>query len=131
MGKAADATTIQSRMLNLAKGAAVHSLRVQSDRREYHLYMKRALEAEENLDIIQDEAIEIVTEGGQITAVKTLLGAEFRTKCAVVATGTYLGGRIFVGEATKVTGPDNVNAATELTESLVRNGVEIRRFKTG
>lgn len=131
MGKAADATTIQSRMLNLAKGAAVHSLRVQSDRREYHLYMKRALEAEENLDIIQDEATEIVTEGGQITAVKTLLGAEFRTKCAVVATGTYLGGRIFVGEATKVTGPDNVNAATELTASLVRNGVEIRRFKTG
>ncbi len=131
MGRAADATTIQSRMLNLAKGAAVHSLRVQSDRREYHRYMKRALENQERLDVIQDEATEIVTIDGRIAAVKTLLGAEFKAKCVVVATGTYLGGRIFVGEATKVTGPDNVNAATKLTESLVKIGVEIRRFKTG
>ena len=131
MGRAADATTIQSRMLNLAKGAAVHSLRVQSDRRAYHKYMKIALEGQKNLDVIQDEATEIVVDNGAITAVKTLLGATFSTKCAVVATGTYLGGRIFVGDATKVSGPDNINAATKLTQSLIDNGVEIRRFKTG
>ncbi|NLC78445.1 MAG: tRNA uridine-5-carboxymethylaminomethyl(34) synthesis enzyme MnmG [Ruminococcaceae bacterium] len=131
MGKAADATTIQSRMLNLAKGAAVHSLRVQSDRREYHRYMKRALESEKNLDVIQDEATEIVAENGEVQAVKTLLGARFSAKSVVVATGTYLGGRIFVGEAEKISGPDNITAATKLTQSLVDLGLDIRRFKTG
>lgn len=131
MGRAADATTIQSRMLNLAKGAAVHSLRVQSDRREYHRYMKRALESQKNLDVIQDEATEIVVENGEVQAVKTLLGARFSAKSVVVATGTCLGGRIFVGEAEKISGPDNITAATKITQSLVDLGLDIRRFKTG
>lgn len=131
MGRAADATTLQSRMLNTAKGAAVHSLRVQADRRAYHHYYKRALERQENLDILQDEVTEILCENGAVCGVRTYLGAEHRASCVVIATGTYLGGRIFVGEASKETGPDGVGAATRLTRSLVDLGLPIRRFKTG
>ncbi|MEA4911748.1 MAG: tRNA uridine-5-carboxymethylaminomethyl(34) synthesis enzyme MnmG [Oscillospiraceae bacterium] len=131
MSRAADATAIQSRMLNLAKGPAVHSLRVQSDRRAYYAYMKTALERQEHLDIIQDEATEIVVENGAVCAVKTKLGARFGAKSVVVATGTYLSGRIYVGAAQKQSGPDNINPSTELTASLAALGVPIRRFKTG
>ena len=131
MGRAADATTLQSRMLNTAKGPAVRSLRVQSDRREYHRYMKRALESEPLLDIIQDEVTEIIAEGGAVSGVRTSLGFVNRAKCVVVATGTYLRGRIYVGEATRECGPDNVAAASELFYSLEKLGLPLRRFKTG
>ncbi|MEA5050591.1 MAG: tRNA uridine-5-carboxymethylaminomethyl(34) synthesis enzyme MnmG [Oscillospiraceae bacterium] len=131
MSRAADATTLQSRMLNLAKGPAVHSLRVQSDRRAYHAYMKSALERQANLDVIQDEATQILAKDGAVCGVATKLGATFGAKCVVVATGTYLGGRIYVGAAQKPSGPDNINPATELTASLAALGVPIRRFKTG
>ena len=131
MGKAADATMLQSRMLNLAKGPAVHSLRVQSDRRAYHRYMKAALEAEPNLDIFQDEVIEIKTENGAVSGVKTSLGGDFPCKAAVICTGTYLGGKIFVGDAVRHSGPDGVCPADRLTQNLVDLGLPIRRFKTG
>lgn len=131
MGRAADATTLQSRMLNTAKGAAVHSLRVQADRRAYHQYYKRALEAQANLDVMQDEVTEILCENGAVRGVRTYLGAQHAAKCVVVATGTYLGGRIYVGEASKEIGPDGIGAATRLTQSLVALGLPIRRFKTG
>ncbi|MBR5045425.1 MAG: tRNA uridine-5-carboxymethylaminomethyl(34) synthesis enzyme MnmG, partial [Oscillospiraceae bacterium] len=130
-GKAADATMLQSRMLNLAKGPAVHSLRVQSDRRAYHRYMKAALEAEPNLDIFQDEVIEIKTENGAVSGVKTSLGGDFPCKAAVICTGTYLGGKIFVGDAVRHSGPDGVCPADRLTQNLVDLGLPIRRFKTG
>ena len=131
MGKAADATMLQSRMLNLAKGPAVHSLRVQSDRRAYHRYMKAALEAEPNLDIFQDEVIEIRTENGAVSGIKTSLGGDFPCKAAVICTGTYLGGKIFVGDAVRHSGPDGVCPADRLTQNLVDLGLPIRRFKTG
>ena len=131
MGKAADATMLQSRMLNLAKGPAVHSLRVQSDRRAYHRYMKSALEAEPNLDIFQDEVIGIDVKDGAVSAVRTSLGGVFPCRTAVICTGTYLGGKIFVGDAVRRSGPDGVGPADRLTQCLVDLGLPIRRFKTG
>ena len=131
MGRAADATMLQSRMLNLAKGPAVHSLRVQSDRRAYHRYMKRVLEQQQNLDIFQDEVTGIAVENGAVTAVTTSLGGRFGCKAAVICTGTYLGGRIFVGDAVRVSGPDGVTPADALTQNLMELGLPIRRFKTG
>lgn len=131
MGKAADATTLQSRMLNLTKGPAVHSLRVQSDRRAYHSYMKRALEAQKNLDIIQDEAVEITVENGRVTGIQTLLGAVHRAGSVIIATGTYLGGTVYVGDSRHISGPDGIRAATLLTKNLLELGVPLRRFKTG
>ncbi len=131
IGKAADATTIQSRMLNLTKGPAVHSLRVQSDRRRYTAYMKRALEKQENLDIIQTEVVDVVVKNGAVSGVISKLGAYYGAKCIVVATGTYLGGKIYVGDCNYASGPDGIAAATELTLNLKNIGVPIRRFKTG
>ena len=131
MGRAADATMLQSRMLNLAKGPAVHSLRVQSDRRAYHRYMKSALEKQTGLDIFQDEVVEILCENGKVTGVKTSLGGVFGCKAAIICTGTYLGGKIFVGDAIRYSGPDGVVPATKLTQNLVELGLPIRRFKTG
>ena len=131
MGKAADATMLQSRMLNLAKGPAVHSLRVQSDRRAYHRYMKSALEKQEGLDVFQDEVTEILCEGGKVTGVRTSLGGDFGCKAVVICTGTYLGGKIFVGDSIRQSGPDGVIPATKLTQNLVDLGLPIRRFKTG
>ncbi len=131
MGKAADATMLQSRMLNLAKGPAVHSLRVQSDRRAYHRYMKSALEAEPNLDIFQDEVVGIDVVNGEVRGVRTSLGGHFPCSTAVICTGTYLGGKIFVGESVRHSGPDGVCPADRLTEELVGLGLPIRRFKTG
>ena len=131
MGRAADATMLQSRMLNLAKGPAVHSLRVQSDRRAYHRYMKRVLEKQQNLDIFQDEVTEILVKDGAVCGVKTSLGGSFGCKTAVICTGTYLGGRIFVGDAVRVSGPDGVAPADALTQNLIELGLPIRRFKTG
>ncbi|MDE6579804.1 MAG: tRNA uridine-5-carboxymethylaminomethyl(34) synthesis enzyme MnmG [Ruminiclostridium sp.] len=131
MGKAADATFIQSRMLNRGKGAAVHALRVQSDRVKYHCYMKSALEAQENLDIKQAEVTGIVSEGGKVTGVRTKPGITYNVRAAVICTGTYLGGKIHIGELNYQSGPDNVMPALELTSDLAEKGINLRRFKTG
>ena len=132
MGRAADATTLQSRMLNTAKGPAVRSLRVQCDRREYHRYMKRTLEAEPLLDIVQDEVVEILRQDGHVCGVKTSLGFEHGARAVVIATGTYLESKVFVGEAVRRVGPDNLSAANGgLSASLAKLGLPLRRFKTG
>ena len=131
MGRAADATFLQSRILNKGKGPAVHSLRVQSDRVKYHIYMKSVLEHTENLDIKQAEITEICTEGGKVTGVITKLGAFYGAQCVIITTGTYLGGKIHIGEVNYQSGPDNVCAALKLTDSLRALGLNIRRFKTG
>jgi len=108
MGKGADKCFIQSRMLNRGKGPAVHSLRVQADRVKYHCYMKSVCEKQKNLDIKQAEITDILAENGRITGVKTKLGAEYTAKAVVMATGTYLRGRIHVGECSYESGPDAV-----------------------
>ena len=131
MGRAADATFIQSRMLNKGKGPAVHSLRVQSDRVKYHTFMKSVLEHTENLDIKQAEVTEVCAENGKITGIKTRLGAFYPAGCVIISTGTYLGGKIHIGELNYQSGPDNVSAALQLTESLRNLGLSMRRFKTG
>ncbi len=131
MGRAADATFIQSRMLNRGKGPAVHALRVQSDRVKYHGYMKSVLENQENLDIKQAEVIGVNAENGRITGVRTKLGITYNVKAAVICTGTYLGGRIHIGELNYQSGPDNVMPAVGLTEDLAGKGISLRRFKTG
>ncbi|MBQ3918196.1 MAG: tRNA uridine-5-carboxymethylaminomethyl(34) synthesis enzyme MnmG [Oscillospiraceae bacterium] len=131
MGKAADATFIQSRMLNRGKGPAVHSLRVQADRVRYHEYMKRVCEETENLYIHQAEVAEVITEGHRVTGIITSLGARYDVKKLIIATGTYLGGMIHVGETSYESGPDATLPARFLTASLAAAGVEIRRFKTG
>lgn len=131
MGRAADATFIQSRILNRGKGPAVHSLRVQSDRVKYHAYMKQALENQENLFIKQGEVTAVDVEDGKITAVRTKLGAIYPCKAAIITTGTYLNGKIHIGELNYAAGPDNVLPSTELTECLKKLGLSMRRFKTG
>ena len=131
MGKAADAVMLQSRMLNSSKGPAVHSLRMQSDRVAYRNYMKKALENTSNLTLIQAEVIEVLVEGGEVCGVKTAFGMEYEGKAVIVATGTSLGGRIIVGEASYQSGPDNTLPATRLAQSLINRGVKIVRFKTG
>ena len=115
MGIAADATFLQSRMLNLGKGPAVHSLRVQTDRRRYHAYMKHLLERTENLELKQAQVTAICTKRGRVTGVETQLHAFYGAKAVVLCTGTYLGGRIFVGDASYDSGPDGVCAAVQLT----------------
>ena len=131
MGRAADATFIQSRILNKGKGPAVHSLRVQSDRVKYHTYMKQALENQKNLFIKQGEVTTVDVEDGKITAVRTKLGAIYPCKAAIITTGTYLNGKIHIGELNYAAGPDNVLPSTELTECLKKLGLSMRRFKTG
>lgn len=131
MGRAADASALQCRMLNLAKGPAVHSLRMQNDRRAYHRYMKRALERQAGLDLMQDEVVAVEVENGAVTGVRTRLGARHGAKCVIIATGTYLGGKTFVGDNAHDSGPDGSLAATELTQNLLALGLPIRRFKTG
>ncbi len=131
MGKAADKCFIQSRMLNRGKGPAVHSLRVQADRVEYHKYMKKVCEEQENLYVKQGEISQIITENGKITGVVTSLGAEYSTKCVIIATGTYLKGKIHIGESSFESGPDSALPSIGLSQSLIDNGIELRRFKTG
>ena len=131
MGLAADATFLQSRMLNRGKGPAVHSLRVQTDRARYHTWMKHALEKTPNLDIHQAEITGLDIRDGRVQGVFTNLGGFYEGKAVVVATGTALGGRIFVGEASYAGGPDGTHAATALTRCLADQGVPLRRFKTG
>ncbi len=131
MGKAADACFIQSRMLNRGKGPAVHSLRVQADRVKYHNYMKQVCEKQQNLYVKQAEITEIVCTNGQITGVRTSLGAEYSVKAVIIATGTYLKGKIHIGEFSYESGPDSALPSRGLSASLIKNGVELRRFKTG
>lgn len=130
MGKAADKHTLQSRMLNLGKGPAVHSLRAQIDRRAYSGYMKHIVELQENLDVKQCEITDIYKEG-EIWHCVTSLGADFTTKAVVLATGTFLDGRIYVGEVNYPSGPDGAAAAKRLSDSLKKLGLPLRRFKTG
>ena len=131
MGLAADATYLQSRMLNRGKGPAVHSLRVQTDRKRYHIWMKHALEQTANLDIHQGEIVGVDVQDGKVCGVFTNLHGYYACKTVVIATGTNLGGRIFVGDAHYDSGPDGTHAATALTWCLVENGFTLRRFKTG
>ncbi|MGN1442306.1 MAG: tRNA uridine-5-carboxymethylaminomethyl(34) synthesis enzyme MnmG [Acutalibacteraceae bacterium] len=131
MGKAADANTLQSRMLNLGKGPAVHSLRAQIDRRRYSEYMKHTMEMQDGLEIVQAEIVSLTClENGEWELV-TRLEAIYHASCVILATGTFLGGRIYVGDVSYNGGPDGMFASTELAESLKTLGVRTRRFKTG
>ena len=131
MGRAADETYLQSRMLNRGKGPAVHSLRVQTDRKRYHMVMKHLLEQTPNLYIHQAEITGVDIADGKVRGVFTNLDGYYGAKCMVIATGTSLGGRIFVGSAHYDGGPDGQHAATALTECLRAAGLPLRRFKTG
>lgn len=130
MGKAADKNTLQSRMLNLGKGPAVHSLRAQIDRRAYSEYMKHAVELQPNLDVKQCEIVEIEKCDDGWHCVSNL-GAEFISKTVILATGTFLGGRIYVGEVNYESGPDGAFPSNRLADCLKKIGVPLRRFKTG
>ena len=131
MGKAADATTLQSRILNRGKGPAVYSLRAQIDRREYCSYMKHCVERQENLDIKQAEIVHIEKRGDGLWHCITRLGADYACKCVILATGTFLGGRIYIGEVNYESGPDGNFPTTELSNSLKKLNIPLRRFKTG
>lgn len=131
MGKAADACFIQSRMLNRGKGPAVYSLRVQADRVKYHTYMKKICESTENLFIKQAEITDIIVENGKVTGVVTSLGAQYSVKAAIIATGTYLNGRIHIGDVSYESGPDSALPSRELGVNLEKLGLPMRRFKTG
>ena len=131
MAKAADSTFIQSRMLNTGKGPAVQSLRVQSDRRQYSAYMKNALESCDGVSLIQAEIVDILTVQGKISGVVTHLGARYDVKAVIIASGTYLKGKIIVGDSCIESGPDGMFAATQLSKRLLELGVKLRRFKTG
>ena len=131
MARAADAACIQYRMLNRGKGPAVHSLRAQADRVKYRSYMKHALEQQENLRLMQDEIVSVETENGAVSAVVTAIGARHPAKAVIVASGTFLGGRIIIGDYMRESGPDGLAAAKPLTDSLRGLGLRLQRFKTG
>ena len=131
MGVAADAACIQYRMLNRGKGPAVHSLRAQADRRAYQAYMKKTLEQQENLQLKQAMVTEILTENGQVTGLRTRLGAEYKAKAVIIATGTYLDSTVITGESVCESGPDGMHASVGLAENLRKLGLSLRRFKTG
>ncbi len=131
MGKNIDKTMIQIKMLNTSKGPAVHSLRAQADRKKYQAEMKHTLEKQENLEVKQGEIVAIKTENGKVTAIETDVGAIYEVKTVILATGTYLKGKIFIGDFSKESGPDGVAAANQLSECLKNLGIELVRFKTG
>ena len=131
MGKNIDKTFTQIRMLNTSKGPAVYSLRAQADRKKYHIEMKHTLEKQENLSIKQAEIVNIGVKDGKVVNIQTNTGAIYNTKCVILATGTYLKGKIFIGETSYESGPDGVSAATKLSECLKELGIQIVRFKTG
>ncbi len=131
MGKAADKYSLQSRMLNLGKGPAVHSLRAQIDRREYSAGMKHTLELQENLDIRQGEIVEIKKLESGVWQVKTRLEALFTAKAVIIATGTFLGGRVYIGDVSYESGPDGMFPSTDLAAALKKLPIPLRRFKTG
>ena len=131
MGIAADHSCIQYRMLNRGKGPAVHSLRAQADRRDYQRYMKHALELQENLELKQAQIVEVLTENGAVTGVRTKLGAEYACKAVVIATGTYLDSTVITGESVIPSGPDGMHPSIGLADNLRSLGLSLRRFKTG
>lgn len=131
MGIVADMATIQTRMLNLTSGAAVHSLRNQVDKDKYHRLMKNRLEKQENLDILEGEVTEIVRENGTVCGIKTALGDEYECKAVVIASGVYLKSRIIIGEYSKECGPAGYQNANGLSDCLKEMGLPLRRFKTG
>ena len=131
MGKNIDKTFIQSKMLNESKGPAVHSLRAQADKQEYSRQMRKTMENTEHLTIRQAEVSELIVEDGQIKVVKTFSGAIYHAKAVVLCTGTYLRARCIYGDVSNPTGPNGLQAATHLTDSLIANGIEMFRFKTG
>ncbi len=131
MGIAADKNTLQTRMLNTGKGPAVHSLRAQIDRRKYCAYMKNVVENQQNLILKQAEIVSLTRDEDGLWHLFTRLEAEYTAKCVILATGTFLGGRIFVGDVSYDSGPDGMFPATELAQSLKDLGVQLRRFKTG
>ena len=131
MGINIDKTFIQSRMLNTAKGPAVHSLRAQADKNEYHIEMKKTLEAEENLHLKQGKVIDLMIEDGKACGVVLKTGAMYRSKAVILATGTFLAGKIFIGESVFESGPNGLAPSNELAQRLREYGLPIRRFKTG
>lgn len=131
MGKAADRYTLQSRMLNLGKGPAVHSLRAQIDRREYSKGMKHTLELQENLDVRQAEIVDITQNEDSTWRLVTKLEAVYIVKCVVIATGTFLGGRVYIGDVSYSSGPDGMFPANEFSAALYKLNIPLRRFKTG
>lgn len=131
MGKAADKYTLQSRMLNLGKGPAVHSLRAQIDRREYSKGMKHILEVQDNLDVRQAEIVDLTKEENGIWRLVTKLEAVYAAKCVIIATGTFLGGRVYIGDVSYSSGPDGMFPANELSKALYKLDIPLRRFKTG
>ena len=131
MGLNIDRTFIQSRMLNTAKGPAVHSLRAQADKQLYHESMKKVIENTENLDMKQAEVTEIVVEDGRVTGIVTRTGALYNAKAVIIATGTFLRGKIFIGESSYFGGPNGMAPSMELADSLREHGIPLRRFKTG
>lgn len=132
MGKAADASFIQSKMLNRGKGPAVHSLRAQIDRKKYHAEMKKRLENQKNLQVKQAEIVNILTdENNNVTGVVTHTGIEYSVRAAIIASGTYLKGKILIGSYSRESGPDGMFPANELSQNLRRIGIELKRFKTG
>lgn len=131
MGKAADATFIQSKMLNRGKGPAVHSLRAQIDRGRYHIEMKNRLEGQKNLYIKQAEIVDIKVTDNRVCGVITHTGVEYEAKAVIIASGTYLKGKILIGGYSRESGPDGMFPANELSDNLRRLGIELRRFKTG
>lgn len=131
MGKAADKNSIQIRMLNLGKGPAVHSLRAQIDRREYSKYMKHTLEKQENLDLKQAEIVDLQKKDDGLFYLTTQLEAVYSAKAVVLATGTFLGGRVYIGDVSYESGPDGMFPATRLSKALYEMNIPLRRFKTG
>ena len=131
MGINIDKTFIQSRMLNTAKGPAVHSLRAQADKNEYHIEMKKTLEAEPNLNLKQAEVIDLLIENGRACGVVSKTGAVYEAKAVVLATGTFLAAKIFIGESVFESGPNGLAPSNELAQRLREYGLPIRRFKTG
>ena len=131
MGKNIDKTMIQIKMLNTSKGPAVHSLRAQADRKKYQIEMKHTLERQENLDLKQGEIVNIIVENNRVKSIETDIGAVYNVKCVIIATGTYLKSKIFIGEYSKESGPDGVFPANQLSNVLKDLGIEIVRFKTG
>ena len=131
MGIAADHSCIQYRMLNRGKGPAVHSLRAQADRRRYQQYMKHVLELQENLELKQAQIVEVYTQDGKVSGLRTLLGAQYDAKAVIIATGTYLDSTIITGESVIPSGPDGMHPSVGLADNLRALGLNLRRFKTG
>ena len=131
MGKNIDKTFIQSKMLNTAKGPAVHSLRAQADKNKYHIEMKRTIENTPNLDMRQGEVTDIIVEDGKVCGVETKTHTWYKAEAVILATGTFLAGKIFIGDSAFASGPNGLAPSNELAENLKKHGINLRRFKTG